>query len=94
MRKITDMISQKQVIFLHYLVQEAFFRHLTLEKICAGVLRDCYSIVLMFLISGSQPELTVLYMRGKYLVVDEPVNLDEYRKRAGKDMDLYWVILG
>lgn len=32
-----------------------------------------------------------LYMRGKNLVVDEPIALEEYRKRAGKDSDLYWL---
>jgi TonB-dependent starch-binding outer membrane protein SusC len=33
----------------------------------------------------------LLYMRGKYLVVDEPVALDDYRKREGKDSDLFWL---
>ncbi len=32
-----------------------------------------------------------MYERSKYLVVDEPVALDEYRKLAGKDMDLFWL---
>jgi TonB-linked SusC/RagA family outer membrane protein len=31
------------------------------------------------------------YVRGKYLIVDEPVGLEEYRKQAGKAMDLYWL---
>ncbi|MCF8346694.1 MAG: hypothetical protein K9G38_05740 [Bacteroidales bacterium] len=35
--------------------------------------------------------VNMLYMRGKYLVVDEPVALDDYRKRAGKDSDLFWL---
>jgi len=30
-----------------------------------------------------------LYSRGKYIVVDEPMNLDEYRKYAGKEYDEY-----
>jgi TonB-linked SusC/RagA family outer membrane protein len=33
----------------------------------------------------------VQYVRGKYLVVDEQVGLEEYRKEAGKAMDLYWL---
>ncbi|HDJ33749.1 MAG TPA: SusC/RagA family TonB-linked outer membrane protein [Bacteroidetes bacterium] len=35
--------------------------------------------------------LNALYIRGKYLVVDELVSLEEYRKLAGKDMDLFWI---
>ncbi len=31
------------------------------------------------------------YVRGKYLIVDEPVGLEEYRRKAGKQMDLYWL---
>jgi TonB-linked SusC/RagA family outer membrane protein len=31
------------------------------------------------------------YARGKYLVVDEPINQEEYRKQAGKETDLYWL---
>ncbi|MBN2698431.1 MAG: SusC/RagA family TonB-linked outer membrane protein [Bacteroidales bacterium] len=33
----------------------------------------------------------ILYTRGKYLVVDEPVAEAEYRKLAGKDRDLIWM---
>lgn len=32
-----------------------------------------------------------VYVRGKYIVVDEPLNQEEYRKLAGKEMDLYWL---
>ncbi len=32
-----------------------------------------------------------LYMRGKYLVVDEPDALPEYQKRAGTAMDAFWL---
>ena len=32
-----------------------------------------------------------LYMRGKYIVVDEPEALPEYQKRAGTDMDAFWL---
>ncbi len=32
-----------------------------------------------------------MYMRAKYLVVDEPDALEEYKKLAGKDMDLFWM---
>ncbi len=35
--------------------------------------------------------VNALYVRGKYIVVDEPLNQEEYRKRAGKEMDLYWL---
>jgi TonB-linked SusC/RagA family outer membrane protein len=31
------------------------------------------------------------YIRGKYLIVDEPINQEEYRKLEGKEMDLYWL---
>lgn len=31
------------------------------------------------------------YTRAKYLVVDEPIAEEEYRKLAGKDMDLFWI---
>ena len=31
------------------------------------------------------------YVRQKYVVVDEPVALADYRKRANKDMDLLWL---
>ena len=30
------------------------------------------------------------YTRGKYLVVDEPLTLEEYRKLANKDLDAFW----
>ena len=33
----------------------------------------------------------LLYVRGKYLVVDEPIAEAEYRKLAGKDRDLIWM---
>ena len=32
-----------------------------------------------------------LYMRGKYLVVDEPDALPEYQKRTGTEMDAFWL---
>lgn len=32
-----------------------------------------------------------LYMRGKYLKVDEAPALADYRKRAGRDSDLFWL---
>ena len=32
-----------------------------------------------------------MYMRAKYLVVDEPAALEDYKKLAGKDMDLFWM---
>jgi TonB-linked SusC/RagA family outer membrane protein len=32
-----------------------------------------------------------MYMRGKYLVVDEPAALPEYQKRTGTDMDAFWL---
>ncbi len=31
------------------------------------------------------------YLRGKEVVVDEPLALPEYRKRGGKDSDLFWL---
>lgn len=31
------------------------------------------------------------YIRGKHLIVDEPINQEEYRKREGKEVDLYWL---
>jgi TonB-linked SusC/RagA family outer membrane protein len=33
----------------------------------------------------------VLYQRSKYLVVDEPAALKDYKKLAGKDGDLFWL---
>jgi len=33
----------------------------------------------------------VLYIRGKYLVVDEPAALPEYQKATGTDMDAFWL---
>jgi hypothetical protein len=35
--------------------------------------------------------VNAMYQRSKYLEYDEAAALPEYRKRAGKDMDLYWV---
>ncbi len=35
--------------------------------------------------------INALYMRGKYLVVDELPYPDDYRQRAGKDIDLFWL---
>ncbi|MFO7853421.1 MAG: SusC/RagA family TonB-linked outer membrane protein [Bacteroidota bacterium] len=35
--------------------------------------------------------INMLYTRGKYLVVDELPYPDEYRQRAGKDIDLFWI---
>ena len=35
--------------------------------------------------------VNALYMRGKYLVVDELPYPDDYRQRAGKDIDLFWI---
>jgi len=32
-----------------------------------------------------------MYQRAKFIDYDEPANLPDYRKRAGKDMDLYWL---
>ena len=32
-----------------------------------------------------------LYMRGKYLVVDEPEALPDYQKRTGTEMDAFWL---
>jgi TonB-linked SusC/RagA family outer membrane protein len=32
-----------------------------------------------------------MYMRGRYLVVDEPAALPEYQKRTGTDMDAFWL---
>ena len=32
-----------------------------------------------------------MYLRREYVTVDEPAALDDYRKRAGKDMDLLWL---
>ena len=32
-----------------------------------------------------------MYMRGKYLVVDEPEALPDYQKRTGTDMDAFWL---
>ena len=32
-----------------------------------------------------------LYMRGKYIVVDEPEALPDYQKKAGTDMDAFWL---
>lgn len=35
--------------------------------------------------------LNATYQRAKYLEYDEPETLPEYRKRSGKDMDLFWI---
>jgi len=35
--------------------------------------------------------VNALYLRGKYLVVDELPYPDDYRQRAGKDIDLFWI---
>ncbi|MFO7574199.1 MAG: SusC/RagA family TonB-linked outer membrane protein, partial [Bacteroidales bacterium] len=35
--------------------------------------------------------LNATYQRAKYLEYDEPEALPEYRKRSGKDMDLFWI---
>lgn len=34
--------------------------------------------------------VNMTYNRSRYLVVDEPIAEEEYRKLAGKDMDLFW----
>jgi TonB-linked SusC/RagA family outer membrane protein len=35
--------------------------------------------------------VNAMYMRAKYLVVDEPDALEDYKKRAGTDMDAFWL---
>ncbi len=35
--------------------------------------------------------VNMMYIRGKELIVDEPVAQEEYRKRANKDSDLIWM---
>ncbi|HUW93527.1 MAG TPA: SusC/RagA family TonB-linked outer membrane protein [Bacteroidales bacterium] len=35
--------------------------------------------------------VNAMYMRAKYLIVDEPTALEEYKKLAGKDMDAFWL---
>ncbi len=40
---------------------------------------------------GYSAGINAMYLRGKYLIVDESAALEDYRKRAGKDMDLYWL---
>jgi len=35
--------------------------------------------------------VNAMYMRGRYLVVDEPDALPEYQKRTGTDMDAFWL---
>ncbi|MFN2378996.1 MAG: hypothetical protein ABR519_02160, partial [Bacteroidales bacterium] len=40
---------------------------------------------------GYSAGFNAMYMRAKYLVVDESAALEDYRKRAGTDMDLFWM---
>ena len=35
--------------------------------------------------------VNAMYMRAKYLVVDEPAALEDYKKLAGTDMDAFWL---
>jgi TonB-linked SusC/RagA family outer membrane protein len=40
---------------------------------------------------GYSAGFNAMYMRAEYVVVDESAALEEYRKRAGTDMDLFWM---
>lgn len=35
--------------------------------------------------------VNAMYMRARYVVVDEPAALEDYKKLAGKDMDAFWL---